>query len=300
MKTMKVILALLLTALLLLGLCACSFSNLPLIKAAVDLSACKTFRVEPELTFDMQLTMPDFGLTMDLGAGAEGRVDVAGDPTRLSADLTLHLLDNDLPLLAYGESRPEGFELWYSLDEGETWEHSSLKNEEESEAEADTGSSGGVTDLMGFGKVLGDSFRDFVKAGTEEVKGSPATRYDASFSPKALNEVPEAREAIFARLAEALEREPGELEALLDLGSLDDIPLSLWLDQKSGRLVKVETDLGPFLNSLFASGVMKALLAEQMDLADSEVEIRIGQARLSATLSEFNALDPADFRRPTP
>ena len=45
---------------------------------------------------------------------------------------------------------------------------------------------------------------------------------------------------------------------------------------------------------------MKALLAEQMDQTDSEVEIRIGQARLSATLSEFNALDPADFRRPTP
>ena len=297
MKTTKRSLRLLLIAIILASLGACGFSNAPLIKAGLELTTFKSFRSEPELDFDMQLRVPDFGLTMDIDAAVEGRVDFARDPLRVSADLILHLMGVEMHLLAYGESSPEVFDLWYSLDEGDTWEHTTLERVEEGEPQEDA-SSPSLTDMMALGKSLRNSFHDFVKVGTEDVKGSPALRYDASFRLKALDEDPKLREGFYAGLAEALQREPEEMEALIDLGSLDDIPLSLWLDQESGRLVKAEMDLGPFLDSFLGSGLMNALIAEQLGLEDFDMEINVAQTRLSATLSKFNELDPADFVPP--
>lgn len=299
MKTAKKGLALLLMVVMLASLSACGLSDLPLVKAALELSTFDSLRAEPELDFAVQVQVPDYDMALDLNASAEGRIDLVKDPTRLQADLHFQMLEGEEQhLLAYAERGAEVTDIWYSLDEGETWEHTTLERSEDSDIETEGSSSPSLSDVMDFGKSLGDSFQDFVKVGTEDVKASPADRYDASLSLKAIAADPEAREFFYAELAESLHRDAADVEALIDLDTLADVPLSLWLDQESGRLVKAEMDLGPFLDSFLGSGLMNALIAEQLGLEDFDMEINVAQTRLSATLSKFNELDPADFVPP--
>ena len=300
MKQTRKILALLCMAALLLCLSACGLSDVPLVKAALELSQFDSFRAEPELAFDVQVQVPDYDASLDLNAATSGHIDLVKDPTRLMADLHFQLVEGEEQhLLAYAERGTEATDIWYSLDEGETWEHTTLEKSEDSDVETeDASSSLSLSGVMNFGKSLGDSFQDFVKVGTEDVKASPADRYDASLSMKAIAADPEARASFYADLAESLHLDAADVEALIDLDNLEDVPLSLWLDQESGRLVKAEMDLGPFLNSFLGSGLVNALIAEQLGLEDFDMEIDVAQTRLSVTLSQFNELDPADFTPP--
>ena len=299
MKQTRKILALLCMAALLLCLSACGLSDVPLVKAALELSQFDSFRAEPELAFDVQVQVPDYDASLDLNAATSGHIDLVKDPTRLMADLYFQLVEGEEQhLLAYAESGSEVTDIWYSLDEGETWEHTTLEKAEDSEVETESDPSPSLSGILDFGKSLGESFQDFVKVGTEDVKASPADRYDASLSMKAIAADPEARASFYADLAESLHLDAADVEALIDLDNLEDVPLSLWLDQESGRLVKAEMDLGPFLNSFLGSGLVNALIAEQLGLEDFDMEIDVAQTRLSVTLSQFNELDPADFTPP--
>ena len=299
MKTVKKGLAFLLMVVMLVCLSACGLSDVPLVKAALELSQFDSFRAEPELAFDVQVQVPDYDASLDLNAATSGHIDLVKDPTRVQADLHFQLIEGEEQhLLAYAETGTEATDIWYSFDEGETWEHTTLEKSEDSDAETEGDSSPSLSDILDFGKSLGDSFQDFVKVGTEDVKASPADRYDASLSLKAIAADPEARASFYADLAESLHRDAAEVEALIDLDNLEDVPLSLWLDQESGRLVKAEMDLGPFLDSFLGSGLMNALIAEQLGLEDFDVAIHVAQTRLSVTLSQFNELDPADFTPP--
>ena len=298
MKTTRKLLALFLLAVMLLCLSACGLADIPLIKATLELSQFDSFRAEPELDFSLQVQVPDYDVSFDLNAATSGHIDLVKDPTRLMADLHFQLVEGEEQhLLAYAERGTEATDIWYSLDEGATWEHTTLEKSEDSDAETESASPS-LSDVLNFGKSLGDSFQDFVKVGTEDVKASPADRYDASLSMKAIAADPEARASFYADLAESLHRDAADVEALIGLDNLENIPLSLWLDQESGRLVKAEMDLGPFLDSFLGSGLINSLVAEQLGLEDFDMEIDVAQTRLSVTLSQFNELDPADFTPP--
>lgn len=290
MKAIKKLLALALAALMLLSLSACGMSDLPLIKAALKLVQLNNLHIDPEGELGMSINIPAYGMDMNLRFTAEGGVDYCADPLGFSADLRVHAMDEDLRLLAYGEDRSGDFVVEYSTDGGASWEEETLGKTAEIAESISKTSDLSLSDIIALGKNLGGAFSGFAKAGQERVNGQSATRYDAGFSLRTVVESEEARKAFLEGMAEAMRRDADELAGMIDLSTLEDLQLSLWLNDADARIVKLQLDLTDAMHSLLASGRLDSVMASQAGLEGIGFSMDVSSMRLALTLSNFDGV----------
>ena len=272
MKKTKRILVFAMLAAMLLTLCGCGMFRTRVAKAAVKMSKLESLHADVDMEIGMKLSL--LGQDMNVDSSVTGGVDIQRSPARMYANITADVADFEQNLLLYGVGRDGGFDVYSSADSGESWTKGSVEN--------DGDANSGTADAKSVFLLLSDSAASFKEYGKEKVNGSDALRYNGKITS---DELKQALELANAR--QALEESLGvELDddIFADPGS---VPVSIWIDEKSGMIVRIEMDMSDVMQGLVPVLVDKAMEKANIGI---DVNTKVYDVTLSVTLSEFDAV----------
>lgn len=277
-----------LAACLALSLAACGETTTqdPVQAAQEKLQDVKS--MESSVVMDMAFQVPSGtdAAAITLAERMSMEIVTFSDPLKLKAEVAVSLdftgagLDNQEPMMSmtmYAAQEGEAYNMY--ITDGASWQSQSVALE-------DLGQYDAQENL----EFYLDSSESFAQAGSGEVNGAPADRYDGVIKGKDMEQVLRASGALDALDSLNLSGEM-DAEQLKEIYSgLPDLPCSLWVDQKSGYPVRYEMDMTALMNQ-----VLTRLLGA-MDEAAGADGLSVEQMRLTMTCSGFNAA--ADFEIP--
>ena len=221
-------------------------------------------------TMDMDMSFSAEGESIDMTTKAEA--DCVVEPIAIDMDMTVDMMGLfDMTFKMYLIQDGDQFITYTGMDDGEggyTWSKDVMEDM------GDMSQYDGQASM----KVYLDNISSFKEAGTEEVAGVTATRYDGVIAQDSLKEVMEA--------SGTLEQyESMGIEGLDDLlGEMGDLPVSIWIDQKTDLPVKYEMDMTAMMQSM-----MDKLIAEDPDTA--EAGFTVDKCSVVMICTDYNAID---------
>lgn len=272
MKKAKRILVFAILAAMLLSLCGCGMFRTRVAKAAIKMSKLDSLHADVEMQIGMGISL--LGQDVNADATVTGGADIQRDPERVYVNLMAEVAGFEQNLLFYGVGRDDGFDVYSSADSGDSWTKDSIENDDSSKSSKADGKSVFL--------LLSDSAASFKEYGKEKVNGSDAIRYNGKITSDELRQALELANAKQA-LEESLDVELDD-DVFEDLG---DVPVSIWIDVKSGMIVRVEMDMSDVMQGLVPVLVDKAM--EKTDIGIG-VNTKVYDVTLSVTLSEFDAV----------
>lgn len=272
MKKAKRILAFAILAAMLLSLCGCGMFRTHVAKAAIKMSKLDSLHADVEMQIGMGISL--LGQDVNADAAITGGADIQRDPERVYVNLMAEVAGFEQNLLFYGVGRDDGFDVYSSVDSGESWTKDSIENDDSSKSSKADGKSVFL--------LLSDSAASFKEYGKEKVNGSDAIRYNGKITSDELRQALELAD-IKQSLEESLDVELDD-DVFEDLG---DVPVSIWIDVKSGMIVRVEMDMSDVMQGLVPVLVDKAM--EKTDVGIG-VNTKVYEVTVSITLSEFDAV----------
>ena len=272
MKKAKRILVFAILAAMLLSLCGCGMFRTHVAKAAIKMSKLDSLHADVEMQIGMGISV--LGQDVNADAAITGGADIQRDPERVYVNLMAEVAGFEQNLLFYGVGRDGGFDVYSSADSGDSWTKDSIENDDSSKNSKADGKS--------LFLLLSDSAASFKEYGKEKVNGSDAIRYNGKITSDELRQALELANAKQA-LEESLDVELDD-DVFEDLG---DVPVSIWIDVKSGMIVRVEMDMSDVMQGLVPVLVDKAM--EKTDVGIG-VNTKVYDATVSITLSEFDAV----------
>lgn len=272
MKKAKRILVFAILAAMLLSLCGCGMFRTHVAKAAIKMSKLESLHADIEMQIGMGISL--LGQDVNADAAITGGADIQRDPERVYVNMNAEVAGFEQNLLFYGVGRDDGFDVYSSVDSGDSWTKGSVEDDDSSKSSKADGKSVFL--------LLSDSAASFKEYGKEKVNGSDAIRYNGKITSDELRQALELANAKQA-LEESLDVELDD-DVFEDLG---DVPVYIWIDVKSGMIVRVEMDM---------SDVMQGLVPVIADKAMEKTDVGIGvntkvyEVTVSITLSEFDAV----------
>lgn len=272
MKKAKRILVFAILAAMLLSLCGCGMFRTRVAKAAIKMSKLDSLHADVEMQIGMGISL--LGQDVNADAAITGGADIQRDPERVYVNLMAEVAGFEQNLLFYGVGRDDGFDVYSSADSGDSWTKGSVEDDDNSKNSKADGKS--------LFLLLSDSAASFKEYGKEKVNGSDAIGYNGKITSDELRQALELANAKQA-LEESLDVELDD-DVFEDLG---DVPVSIWIDVKSGMIVRVEMDMSDVMQGLVPVLVDKAM--EKTDVGIG-VNTKVYDATVSITLSEFDAV----------
>ena len=264
----KRIIALVLAAVLLLALTGCGSFTPRMIVSLQKMSKLTSLHSDTVVGMGIKLELLGQKTDLELTANAAG--DHQKDPSLSAVDLELSFMDVTQQLLLYTERRDKVLVVYVSLDGGESW---TRRDMEAKEVQTDALSEINFGDLLKLAIGLAECFEE---AGTVTVQGSEATLY------KGVIPAEYVRQALASvKLSEDFTLDE---DAISQVG---DVPVSLAIDNKSGMIVQISTDLTEALR-----GLILELLSQYLDLGvlDAAVNIEIEHIETVTELSRFDSV----------
>ena len=272
MKKTKRIIVFAILAAMLLSLCGCGMFRTRVAKAAVKMSKLESLHADVEMQIGMGISV--LGQDVNADADVTGGVDIQRDPERVYVNMTAEVAGFEQNLLLYAVGRDGGADVYSSADGGESWTKGSIENDDSSKSSTADGKS--------LFLLLSDSAASFKEYGKEKINGSDAIRYKGEITSDELKQALELAN-VKQSLEESLDVELDD-DVFADLGS---VPVSIWIDEKSGMIVRVEMDMSDVMQGLVPVLVDKSL--EKADIGIG-VNTKVYDATVSITLSEFDAV----------
>lgn len=269
MKKISKILALVLIAAMALSLTACNSFEAKLTKAVKQMNEVKNLHMD--MSFQISMAMTFMGQGMDMDLDMDMAADIQKEPRLMSMDMTLSMLGMSQQMQQYMEQTDEGYVMYLSEDGGKSWHKQDVPT---TEAQSQ------ISALDGMGLFL-DCAKSFEEKGEESVLGSAAVRYDGVLEGAYIARAMEMSGA-FGTLEETLGLELDEE----DMENLGGIPTSLWIDKKSGMIVRYEMDMTEVMQSL-TGNLVESLLGEY-GLEGAGVSVELSAVVTRATLSNFD------------
>lgn len=278
MKKAKRILVFAILAAMLLSLCGCGMFRTHVAKAAIKMSKLESLHADIEMQIGMGISL--LGQDVNADAAITGGADIQRDPERVYVNMNAEVAGFEQNLLFYGVGRDDGFDVYSSADSGDSWTKDSIENDDSSKSSKADGKS--------LFLLLSDSAASFKEYGKEKVNGSDAIRYNGKITSDELRQALELANAKQA-LEESLDVELDD-DVFEDLG---DVPVSIWIDVKSGMIVRVEMDMSDVMQ-----GLVPVLVDKAMEKADVGIGVntKVYEVTVSITLSEF---DTVQVTKPT-
>ena len=272
MKKAKRILVFAILAAMLLSLCGCGMFRTHVAKAAIKMSKLESLHADIEIQIGMGISV--LGQDVNADATVTGGADIQRDPERVYVNMNAEVAGFEQNLLFYGVGRDDGADVYSSADSGESWTKDSIENDDSSKSSKADGKSVFL--------LLSDSAASFKEYGKEKVNGSDAIRYNGKITSDELRQALELANAKQA-LEESLDVELDD-DVFEDLG---DVPVSIWIDVKSGMIVRVEMDMSDVMQ-----GLVPVLVDKAMEKADIGIGVntKVYEVTVSITLSEFDAV----------
>ena len=278
MKTRKKIAALCLALLMALSMTACGFSA-KMARTAVEMDKIGSFHMDMDLDLGVGVSL--LGQQSSVDMLIKESMDVCRSPLTIASDIVTELGGETQRVLGYllPNESGEGYRLFVSTDGGKSWDSKELESAELSEH---TGYSGTLDQLA----LLAKAASSFKKVGTENVNGSPATRYDGEIEGEYVTQALE-NSGLISSLGE-------EFGVSLDAEGLQfsgSIPASIWVDEASARIVKYEMDMADAISSVWDVIVDELVKDESFAaLRSMGLQLSISKAKVSATLSRFDEI----------
>lgn len=272
MKKTKRILVFAILAAMLLSLCGCGMFRTHVAKAAIKMSKLESLHADVEMQIGMGISV--LGQDVNADATVTGGADIQRDPERVYVNMNAEVAGFEQNMLLYAVGRDGGADVYSSADSGESWTKDSIENDDSSKSSKADGKSVFL--------LLSDSAASFKEYGKEKVNGSDAIRYNGKITSDELKQALELADAKQS-LEEGLDVELDD-DVFEDLG---DVPVSIWIDVKSGMIVRVEMDMSDVMQGLVPVLVDKAM--EKTDVGIG-VNTKVYDATVSITLSEFDAV----------
>ena len=272
MKKTKRIIVFAILAAMLLSLCGCGMFRTRVAKAAVKMSKLESLHADVEMQIGMGISV--LGQDVNADADVTGGVDIQRDPERVYVNMTAEVAGFEQNLLLYAVGRDGGADVYSSADGGESWTKGSIENDDSSKSSKADGKS--------LFLLLSDSAASFKEYGKEKINGSDAIRYKGEITSDELKQALELAN-VRQSLEESLDVELDD-DVFADLGS---VPVSIWIDEKSGMIVRVEMDMSDVMQGLVPVLVDKSL--EKADIGIG-VNTKVYDVTVSITLSEFDAV----------
>ena len=272
MKKTKRILVFAILAAMLLSLCGCGMFRTHVAKAAIKMSKLESLHADVEMQIGMGISV--LGQDVNADATVTGGADIQRDPERVYVNMNAEVAGFEQNMLLYAVGRDGGADVYSSADSGESWTKDSIENDDSSKSSKADGKSVFL--------LLSDSAASFKEYGKEKVNGSDAIRYNGKITSDELRQALELAD-VKQSLEESLDVELDD-DVFEDLG---DVPVSIWIDVKSGMIVRVEMDMSDVMQGLVPVLVDKAM--EKTDVGIG-VNTKVYDATVSITLSEFDAV----------
>lgn len=272
MKKAKRILVFAILAAMLLSLCGCGMFRTRVAKAAIKMSKLESLHADVEMQIGMGISV--LGQDVNADATVTGGADIQRDPERVYVNMNAEVAGFEQNMLLYAVGRDGGADVYSSADSGESWTKDSIENDDSSKSSKADGKSVFL--------LLSDSAASFKEYGKEKVNGSDAIRYNGKITSDELKQALELAD-VKQSLEESLDVELDD-DVFEDLG---DVPVSIWIDVKSGMIVRVEMDMSDVMQGLVPVLVDKAM--EKTDVGIG-VNTKVYDATVSITLSEFDAV----------
>lgn len=272
MKKAKRILVFAILAAMLLSLCGCGMFRTHVAKAAIKMSKLESLHADIEMQIGMGISL--LGQDVNADAAITGGADIQRDPERVYVNLMAEVAGFEQNLLFYGVGRDDGFDVYSSADSGDSWTKSSVEDDDSSKNSKADGKS--------LFLLLSESAASFKEYGKEKVNGSDAIRYNGKITSDELRQALELAD-VKQSLEESLDVELDD-DVFEDLG---DVPVSIWIDVKSGMIVRIEMDMSDVMQGLVPVLVDKAM--EKTDIGIG-VNTKVYEVTVSITLSEFDAV----------
>ena len=272
MKKTKRILVFAILAAMLLSLCGCGMFRTHVAKAAIKMSKLESLHADVEMQIGMGISV--LGQDVNADATVTGGADIQRDPERVYVNMNAEVAGFEQNMLLYAVGRDGGADIYSSADSGESWTKDSIENDDSSKSSKADGKSVFL--------LLSDSAASFKEYGKEKVNGSDAIRYNGKITSDELKQALELAD-VKQSLEESLDVELDD-DVFEDLGN---VPVSIWIDVKSGMIVRVEMDMSDVMQGLVPVLVDKAM--EKTDVGIG-VNTKIYDATVSITLSEFDAV----------
>lgn len=272
MKKAKRILVFAILAAMLLSLCGCGMFRTHVAKAAIKMSKLDSLHADVEMQIGMGISL--LGQDVNADAAITGGADIQRDPERVYVNLNAEVAGFEQNMLFYGVGRDDGFDVYSSADSGESWTKDSIENDDSSKSSKADGKS--------LFLLLSDSAASFKEYGKEKVNGSDAIRYNGKITSDELRQALELAD-VKQSLEESLDVELDD-DVFEDLG---DVPVSIWIDVKSGMIVRIEMDMSDVMQ-----GLVPVLVDKAMEKADIGIGVntKVYEVTVSITLSEFDAV----------
>ena len=272
MKKAKRILVFAILAAMLLSLCGCGMFRTHVAKAAIKMSKLESLHADIEMQIGMGISL--LGQDVNADAAITGGADIQRDPERVYVNLMAEVAGFEQNLLFYGVGRDDGFDVYSSADSGESWTKDSIENDDSSKSSK--------ADSKSVFLLLSDSAASFKEYGKEKVNGSDAIRYNGKITSDELRQALELAD-VKQSLEESLDVELDD-DVFEDLG---DVPVSIWIDVKSGMIVRIEMDMSDVMQ-----GLVPVLVDKAMEKADIGIGVntKVYEVTVSITLSEFDAV----------
>lgn len=272
MKKAKRILVFAILAAMLLSLCGCGMFRTRVAKAAIKMSKLESLHADVEMQIGMGISV--LGQDVNADATVTGGADIQRDPERVYVNMNAEVAGFEQNLLLYAVGRDGGADVYSSADSGESWTKGSVEDDGSSKSSKADGKS--------LFLLLSDSAASFKEYGKEKVNGSDAIRYNGKITSDELKQALELAD-VKQSLEESLDVELDD-DVFADLGN---VPVSIWIDVKSGMIVRIEMDMSDVMQ-----GLVPVLVDKAMEKADIGIGVntKVYDVTVSITLSEFDAV----------
>lgn len=215
---------------------------------------------------EVQMEMPEVG-TMEVSVDMD--MSCVMDPMKAKIDMKINVLGEGMDMSMYMQEKDGNYEV-YVLDGGE-WLSTEMSMEEI-----------GQMDAKASLQMYVESSKSFSFAGTEEINGYQADRYDGAIEGEALQK---AMSNMGNTPGVNLKDTGLDEEVLKKLGKL---PLSVWIDQESGYPVYYSMDMSDIMTKMMEQ------IVEGMGLEGMEVKVE--KMEITMSFTDFDAVP--DFEMP--
>lgn len=277
MKFWKKALCLFLTLALAAALCGCGAFTPRMVMSVQKLAKLESLHTDTTVTADVTLTLLDQELPLTM------EVRVAGDHQRTPAanafDVKFTVLDTEQHVLLYTEKAEDTLTLYTSWNNGEFWSRNTLEPEKSEDGAEDPAEE--TADLLKMALGLASLFEETGPVALVAPDGSETegVGYEGAIPAEMLRE-----------LLGSLKL-PEELPIELDeetLALVGELPVKLAVDRTDSMIRRVELELSPVLGDL-AEQLLQNLM-EAFDLSGGDVRLAINSIHTVTDLSAFNSV----------
>ena len=239
----------------------------------VRASAEKTYGAESlhaDVSMKISVELAASGMSMKMDMSNDAEADVQMNPAVSRIVMKIQMLGQEQTALVYTEQDGEEKKTYISTDDGQTWTTS-----DDLQASVPGLSGDGIPG--GF-RAENWLMKDVREIGTETVDGAATTVYAGYLPKEQFLENKDMQEELPINLDE------GVAEVLDQIG---DIPMTFWVDSKTGRLLQYRMDLQELMTKVLDNST-----EENMSASGLKINYAVNTAIIECRFSKFNEIPP--------